>query len=85
MFARLNRSVSRFSEIGSGLVQLLRGEGGAEEAHRVLRSKIAMIDARVSELRALRKELQARTKLDCPFVIKEGRRTTRRAADRLRR
>lgn len=59
------------AEIGGGLTDLLRKPSTAQDARRVLLEKIAMIDGRISELRLLRKELQARTKLDCPFVIKE--------------
>lgn len=58
------------AEIGDGLIDLLRKPSTAQDARRVLLRKIAMIDDRIAELRSLRKELQARTKLDCPFVIK---------------
>lgn len=57
------------TEIGLGLKQLLLGTSTPQDARRVLLDKIAMIDQRIAELRALRKELHARTKLDCPFVI----------------
>lgn len=57
------------AEIGGGLTDLLRKPSTAQDARRVLHEKIAMIDERISELKSLRKELQARTKLDCPFVV----------------
>jgi DNA-binding transcriptional MerR regulator len=57
-------------EIGSGLAHLLQGKGTPSDAKRVLLEKIAMIDQRITDLKALRKELNARTKLDCPFVVK---------------
>jgi DNA-binding transcriptional MerR regulator len=72
------------SEIGEGLTQLLRGKSNAEDAHRVLRDKIAMIDQRIDELRVLRKELHARAKLDCPFVIRGGRMIRSQTTGRLR-
>lgn len=57
-------------EIGSGLAHLLQGKGTPSDARRVLLEKIAMIDQRIADLKSLRKELHARTKLDCPFVVK---------------
>ncbi|WP_409363058.1 MerR family transcriptional regulator [Bradyrhizobium lablabi] len=58
------------SEIGTGLTHLLRGTSTPQDARRVLLDKIAMIDQRIADLRALRKELHARTKLDCPFAVR---------------
>jgi MerR family transcriptional regulator, copper efflux regulator len=60
------------SEIGSGLTQLLRGGSTPQDARRVLLEKIAMIDQRIADLRALRKELHARTRLDCPFALRSA-------------
>ncbi len=57
------------SEIGSGLTQLLRGTSTPADARRVLLDKIDAIDQRIADLRTLRRELHARTKLECPFVI----------------
>jgi MerR family copper efflux transcriptional regulator len=57
-------------EIGSGLTQLLRGTSTPQDARRVLLDKIGMIDQRIADLRTLRKELHARTKLDCPFAVR---------------
>ena len=57
------------SEIGSGLTQLLRGTSTPQDARRVLLEKIGTIDQRIADLRALRKELHARTKLDCPSAV----------------
>ena len=72
------------AEIGAGLTQLLNGKSSAADAHRVLREKITMIEHRISELSSLRKELQARAKLDCPFAIAEERPANRRIANRRR-
>ena len=58
------------SESGGGLTDLLRRPSTAKDAQRVLEDKIAMIDARISELRSLRKELHARTRMECPFAVK---------------
>lgn len=58
------------TEIGSGLTQLLKGTSTPQDARRVLLDKIGMIDQRIAHLRALRKELRARTKLDCPFAVR---------------
>lgn len=60
------------TEIGDGLVDLLRKPSSAQDARRVLRAKIAMIDDRLSELRSLRRQLQARTRLACPFAVAAG-------------
>jgi MerR family transcriptional regulator, copper efflux regulator len=59
------------AEIGSGLTQLLRSTSTPQDARRVLLDKIEMIDQRIANLRALRKELHDRTKLDCPFAVRE--------------
>lgn len=69
------------AEIGSGLIDLLRRPSTAGDARRVLLDKIAMIDTRIAELKSLRKELHARTTMECPFVVKAvpaRRRRTRR-------
>lgn len=68
------------AEIGGELTDLLRKPSTAQDARRVLLDKIAMIDGRIAELRSLRKELQARTKLACPFVIASS--TTERRKSR---
>lgn len=76
------------SEIGSGLTELLRGTSTPADARRVLLDKIAAIDRRIDDLRALRRELHARTKLECPFVISVAPQRTargRKAASHLTR
>jgi hypothetical protein len=47
-------------------------------------AEIAMIDQRIDELRVLRRELHARAKLDCPFVIRGGRMIRSQTTGRLR-
>lgn len=68
------------SEIGSGLTELLRGTNTPADARRVLLDKIEAIDQRIADLRTLRRELHARTKLECPFVINAAPRRTARGA-----
>lgn len=56
------------AEVEMGMTGLLQDTGDPREARHVLNEKIAMIDRRIAELNALRDELHARSKLDCPFV-----------------